>query len=214
MFVDRVDAGRKLAKALSAYAGDPNAIVLGIPRGGVVVADQVARALGLPLDIVVAAKIGAPGNPEFAAGAMAADGVVLANPGAHVSASELERLAPAAREKVERYSRQLRGGAPGVALAGRNAIVVDDGLATGLTAEAAVGYLRRQGVSRIVLGVPVASTSAARALSKLVDELVTVDVPPFFGAVGQFYASFGQTEDAEVEALLRSAHERRVRTEG
>jgi putative phosphoribosyl transferase len=205
MFADRIDAGQQLAEKLVAYEADANAIVLGIPRGGVVVADQVARALGLPLDVVIAAKIGAPGNPEYAVGAVAADGVVLANPDAGFSAEALARLSDEARGKVSRRLSHLRAGAPEPELDGRTAIVVDDGLATGLTARAAVGYLRRQGVGRVVLAVPVASTSAAQELSGEVDELVAVDIPPYFAAVGQFYSRFGQTEDAEVERLLAAS---------
>lgn len=208
MFADRAGAGRRLAALLGGYAGDPNAIVLGIPRGGVVVAEQVALALGLPLDIVVAAKVGAPGNPEFAAGAVAADGVLLANPSARMTAEQVEQIAAEARQKVLRYTSALRGGGRAPELAGHTAIVVDDGLATGLTAEAAVGYLRRQGVGRIVLAVPVASSSAAARLRSLADEFVAADVPAFFSAVGQFYAHFSQTNDAEVVDILRAARER------
>lgn len=204
MFADRADAGRKLAALLGGYAGDPNALVLGIPRGGVVVAEQVARALELPLDIVVAAKVGAPGNPEFAVGAVAADGEVLANPSAHISAEQVERIAAEARQKVARYTSELRSGGRAPDLTGRTAIVVDDGLATGFTAEAAVGYLRRHAAGRIVVAVPVASTSAAARLRALADEFVAVDVPASFSAVGQFYARFDQTDDDEAAAILRA----------
>ena len=202
MFADRVDAGRQLAAALSAYVDAPDAVVLGIPRGGVVVAAQVARLLRLPLDIVLAAKVGAPGNPEFAAGALTADGELLGNPMAGLGRAELERVAGAARDKIARHVASLRGDLAPLQLAGRTVIVVDDGLATGLTARAAIRFLRRQGAARVVLAVPVAAADSARLLSAEADELVAVEIRDDFYAVGQFYASFGQTEDAEVRALL------------
>jgi putative phosphoribosyl transferase len=202
MFTDRVDAGRQLAEELAAYAGAPATVVLGIPRGGVVVAAEVASALRLPLDIVVAAKVGAPGNPEFAIGAVTADGQLLVNPDAGFGTAGVEHAAGPAREKVAAQTRAQRGNRPPLRVSGLTTIVVDDGLATGLTALAAVRYLRREGAARIVLAVPVSAESSARRLRGEVDEFVAVDVPLGFSAVGQFYARFGQTEDAEVRALL------------
>jgi putative phosphoribosyl transferase len=205
MFTDRVDAGRRLAAKLKGYDRAPGAVVLGIPRGGVVVAAQVARELHLPLDIVFAAKVGAPGNPEYAIGAVTADGVLLGNPDARLPLETLEAAAGPARDKVARQLHSLRGDRPPLDVAGRTAIVVDDGLATGLTARAAVAYLRRQGAARIVLAVPVAAASSAAVLRGEADEFVVVDMPPAFFAVGQFYGLFGQTEDAEVRELLGEA---------
>lgn len=202
MFADRVDAGRRLAEVLRSSPGTDDAVVLGIPRGGVVVAAEVARALGLPLDVVATAKVGAPGNLEYAVGAVAPDGVVLANPSAGFSQAEVERIAGPAREKVQRQLASLRGDRPAPDLRARTAIVVDDGLATGFTALAAARYLHRTGAIRVVLAVPVASSSAFALLEPEVEELVAVEVPPFFSAVGEFYAHFGQTEDSEVRALL------------
>ncbi len=202
MFADRSDAGRQLASKLSAYADQPNTVVLGIPRGGVVVAAEVARALRLPLDIVLAAKVGAPGNPEFAAGALTADGELLPNPAAGFSAADLDEIADGARAKIARQIESLRGDREPVALAGRTAIVVDDGLATGLTARAAIRFLRRQGAARVVLAVPVAAADAARTLGAEADDLVTVQTRDDFFAVGQFYGFFDQTEDSEVRSLL------------
>jgi putative phosphoribosyl transferase len=202
MFRDRIDAGRQLARELAAYADAPAAIVLGIPRGGVVVAAEVARELRLPLDIVFAAKVGAPGNAEYAVGAVTADGRLLANAELGLDPQLLERAAGPAREKLARQLTSLRGGRPPLQVAGLTVIVVDDGLATGLTARAAVHYLRREGAARIVIAVPVAADSSARALRSEVDELVAVDIPHSFAAVGQFYASFPQTEDSEVRSLL------------
>ncbi len=207
MFNDRVDAGERLAKALSEYAGAPNTVVLGIPRGGVVVAAEVARVLDLPLDILAAAKIGAPDNPEFAVGAVTPDGEVIANPRGGMATRDVAAIAGPAREKIRRQLENLRGSQPAVPVAGRTVIVVDDGLATGLTALAAVRYLKRQGAS-VILAVPVAASDSARALKAEVDRLVALDIPHSFQAVGQFYQTFGQTEDDEVRALLAAARSR------
>jgi putative phosphoribosyl transferase len=202
LFTDRAQAGRALAERLRAEKLPPDALVLGIPRGGVVVAAEVAASLDLPLDIVVAAKVGAPGNPEYAVGAVTPDGVVIPNPDAGYGPSELQQLAAHAREKVSRYTNTLRRDRQPLQLERRTVIVVDDGIATGLTALAAVEYLRRHGASRIIVAVPVASRSAAAALRDVTDEFVAVDVPEAFMAVGQFYQRFDQTDDAEVERLL------------
>ena len=182
-----------------------NPIVLGIPRGGVVVAAEVARLLSLPLDIVVTAKIGAPENPEYAIGAVAPDGEVTINSESGYPPEHVKALAGPAHEKVRRYVDVLRSGREPLELRGRSVIVVDDGLATGLTALAAVEYLRRHGVTSVIVAVPVASRSAMRALGEVSDEVVVVDVPDSFMAVGQFYRVFGQTEDSEVEQLLADA---------
>ena len=210
MFSDRVDAGRKLATHLAAYRGAPDTVVLGIPRGGVVVAAEVARDLCLPLDIVLAAKVAAPENPEFAVGALTEDGELLANRQAGYSREALAGIAGAAREKIAHQLADLRGGMPAQPLAGRTAIVVDDGLATGLTALAAVRYLRRLGVAKVILAVPVAAADSAAILQPEVDAFVAAEIPSFFSAVGQFYGSFGQTPDSEVRALLEDAASRRT----
>lgn len=202
MFSDRRDAGRRLAHALERYRSDPTAIVLGIPRGGVIVAAEVARVLGLPLDVAVAAKVGAPGNPEYAIGAVAPDGGVLVNPVAGYSRADVDALAGPARAKVAAQVALLRRGRPPLELAGRTAILVDDGLATGLTAKAAVEWLRRQGAGRIVVAAPVAPPDTVAALRRFADEVVCVEMPEWFSAVGQFYRVFGQTEDDEVLAVL------------
>lgn len=202
MFVDRRDAGRRLARHLEAYRDAPGTIVLGIPRGGVVVAAEVSHALRLPLDVAVAAKVGAPGNPEYAIGAVAPDGEVSVNEASGFSADEVRRISAPAHEKVARYLESLRGDRASLRVDGCVVLLVDDGLATGLTATAAVEWLRRQGAGRVVVAVPVASASAAAALREVADEVVTVSVPAGFFAVGQFYETFVQTEDEEVRALL------------
>jgi len=205
MFLDRHDAGRRLAVALEEYRSRQGAVVLGIPRGGVIVAAEVARALELPLDVVVAAKVGAPGNPEYAIGAVAADGEVTANPAAGYSAREVREFSQAATAKVEQQLARARGDLPPIDVAGRTAILVDDGLATGLTAMAAADWLRRQGAAYIVVAVPVSPPDSVRAMKSHADEVVAVEVPAGFSAVGQFYQRFGQTEDDEVRAALQAA---------
>lgn len=202
MFADRIDAGRQLAARLGPYAETAGAVVLGIPRGGVVVAAEVACALHLPLDIAVAAKIGSPSNPEYAIGALAPDGQVLLNPQAGVSLAAVEAAAGPARAKIAHELASLRAPRPPLEIgANTTAIVIDDGLATGLTALAAARFLKRQGAT-IVLAVPVASSGAVALLEPEVDSLVVLEVPAYFSAVGQFYYSFGQTSDNEVRALL------------
>lgn len=212
MFADRTEAGRRLASLLDGYRGAPDTVVLGIPRGGVVVAAQVADALGLPLDVAVAAKVGAPGNPEYAIGAVAPDGEVTANPTAGFAAEEVKRLAGDAHAKVARYQQALRGERAPLEIAGKTILLVDDGLATGLTAYAAVEWLKRQGARRVIVAVPVASSSAVSWVRTAADEVIADDVPLGFFAVGQFYDRFTQTEDDEVIALLESAPVPEVRS--
>jgi putative phosphoribosyl transferase len=204
VFANRAEAGIELAKRLHEYLGRSDVIVLGIPRGGVVVAAEVARALQLPLDIVSAAKVGFPGNPEFAAGAVSPDGEVTLNPQSGLSLADVVANAGPARAKIARQLSLLRGDRPDPILAGATAIVVDDGIATGLTAIAAVDYLHRQGAT-VVLAAPVASRQSVQALEAHADAVVVVEVPPSFGAVGQFYRVFGQTSDDEVLALMEEA---------
>jgi putative phosphoribosyl transferase len=203
MFRDRSDAGRALAEELSRdYAAAKDTIVLGIPRGGVIVAHEVATRLGLPLDVVIASKIGAPANPEYAIGAIDADGAVMANPHAGYSAAELEHLGRSAHEKIERRAELYRVGRPPLALEGKTAIIVDDGIATGLTARAAVDYVRRHGADRVVLAVPVIAADTATAMRGSLDDLVALEEPEVFYAVGQYYRHFDQTSDDEVLSAL------------
>jgi putative phosphoribosyl transferase len=204
-YADRADAGRKLGARLRAEDIPADAVILGIPRGGVVVAAEVARELGLPLDVVVPAKVGAPGNPEYAIGAVAPDGIVVPNPEAGYSAEEVARVSGPAHDKIQRSIETFLGDVEPIPLAGRTVVIVDDGLATGLTALAAVDYVRRQGAKRIILAVPVASRSAVSTLCEHADEVIALEVPEGFMAVGQFYRQFGQTEDDEVVDLLEAA---------
>lgn len=205
MFKDRAEAGWQLADALKAYAGRPDTIVLGIPRGGVVLAAEAAEALGLPFDVIVVRKVGHPMNPEFAAGAVDPAGGVLVNPAADVSEEVVRTRAEAERREIERRLAAYRMDRPPLELAGKTALIVDDGIATGLTALKAVGYVRDQGAATVVMAAPVMSPDAARALSEVADDVVSLDIPRSFGAVGQFYADFPQVSDAEVVRVLAAS---------
>ena len=208
MFADRTEAGLRLAEQLVPLEPWLDTVVLGIPRGGVVVAAEVARVLGLPLGIVATAKVSSPSSPEFAIGAVSADGRVYPNAASGHSAEEVESSADAARQKVARTVTELEADREPAPVAGKAVLLVDDGLATGLTALAAVDYLRRAGAALVVLAAPVASRSAVELLKPSVDRIVVVDVPVEFRAVGEFYERFGQTQDAEVVALLKEADKR------
>jgi predicted phosphoribosyltransferase len=205
MFRDRVDAGRQLAELLGRYRDAEDAVVLGVPRGGVVTAAEVARTLHLPLDVVVVRKIGAPGNAEFAVGAVDEDGVVIRNESAPVREEYLERAAREASAEIRRRLDAYRQGRGEQRLEGTDVILVDDGIASGLTAMAAVRFVRRRGASRVVLAVPVIAEDTAVTLRAEVDELVVVEEPRMFFAVGQFYEYFPQTEDDEVKRLLAAS---------
>jgi len=208
VFRDRREAGRELAAAVRDRAF-PDPVVLGLPRGGVPVAYEVARALAAPLDVVVARKIGAPGNPELAIGAVAEAGVEVLDEMSvrrlMVSHEELEHAIDGARAELrERAARYRRGREP-ADVTGRTAIVVDDGLATGATARAAVRAVRFRSPGSVVLAVPVGAPDSLAALRDEVDDLVCVQQPKWLRAVGYWYEQFGQTPDAEVVELLRRA---------
>lgn len=209
MFADRAEAGCRLADRLEAYGRDEKhrPVVIGLPRGGVVVALEVARALGAPLDVLVVRKLGAPGYPEFAIGAVARGETVLndeVDP-ASLPPGYLDRVIAAERRELERREVLYRGGNPAVPVEGRTVLLVDDGLATGSTAEAAVRALRHAGARRIVLAVPVAPPDAVERLGRLADEVVSLHTPADFRAVSLWYRSFGQTSDDEVVDILQRA---------
>lgn len=208
MFVDRKEAGQQLAEALSSLA-DEDVVVLGIPRGGVDVAAVVAEALHAPLDVVIPRKVGAPGNPELGLGAVAEDVEVLDQ---HlirtldVSEDYLRRKIADEREEIARRSALYRSGRPPVDLTGKVAVVVDDGVATGGTAAAALRWARAKGAKKVVLAVPVAPGEAVRRLKDEADEIRVLATPEPFFAVGQWYRSFPQIADERViELLSRSA---------
>lgn len=209
MFRDRRDAGRQLAAALAYLADEPDVVVFAIPRGGVVVAAEVARSLRAPLDVVIPRKIGAPGNPELAIGAVAGDGAVVLNETVvgqlGVDEEYVEQEKTRQLEEIRRRKEAYLGGRAEEQVAGKTVVVVDDGLATGSTALAAIRALGKQGPGKLILAVPVAPRDTVRRLSKEVDELVCLETPPFFYAVGQFYDDFYQTTDEEVVGLLAGA---------
>jgi predicted phosphoribosyltransferase len=205
-FRDRREAGRLLAARLSAYANRPDVVVLALPRGGVPVAAEVARALGAPLDVFVVRKLGVPGHEEFAFGAIATGGVRVLNEDVVRALQIPDRVidAVAAREQEElaRRERVYRGDRPPLDVRGRTVILVDDGLATGATMHAAIRALRQQQPARIVVAVPTASPEACDELKRVVDDVVCATTPDPFYAVGLWYEDFSQTTDEEVRELL------------
>ncbi len=207
MFRDRIDAGRQLAKVLKTYREQNDGIILALPRGGVVVGAEVARVLELPLDIVVPRKIGAPGNEEFAIGAIAETGEGIFNDAAiatfGISKEYIAKTVTKERAEAERRMRVYRGNRPPLDLKGKIALLVDDGVATGLTMKAAIASARKRDATRIVVAVPVGAPDSIDALKKIVDTVVCLHVPEFFSAVGQFYEEFAQTTDEEVIEKLK-----------
>ncbi len=206
-FEDRVQAGRELAGALDHLEGQ-DVVVLAIPRGGVEVAAQIARAHAWPLDTVIPRKIGAPGNPELGLGAIAPGVRVLDERMVRtlgVTPDYLDREIAEQEEEIRRRAEAYRGGRPPTEVSGRVAVVVDDGVATGGTAAASLRWARSQRAARVVLAVPVAPREAVRRLSEEADEIVCLDTPEPFLAVGQWYLSFPQTSDEQVVSLLDQA---------
>ena len=214
MFRDRVDAGRQLAERLKGSVGDEHVVVLGLPRGGVPVAFEVARELEAPLDVIVVRKLGVPHQPELGMGAIGEDGVRVLNDQviamAMVTEDEVAAVERSERTELERRAALFRGDRPRTSLVGRTAVVVDDGIATGSTARAACQVARAHGASRVILAVPVAPRSSLALLAETADELVCLATPEPFFAVGQFYRNFSQTSDEEVVEVLERAATRTV----
>jgi predicted phosphoribosyltransferase len=211
IFRNRVEAGQALARHLPAYAGREDVIVLALPRGGVPVGFEVARALGAPLDVFVVRKLGVPGYSELAMGAIASGGarVLSRDLIARLGISRDALDAVIARETAELARREAlyRGNRPPHAVSGMTVVIVDDGLATGSTMRAAVEAVRKLGAARIVVAVPVAAPESLGRLAGEADERVCVAAPAGFAAVGEFYADFEATSDDEVRALLGAAAE-------
>jgi predicted phosphoribosyltransferase len=209
LFRDRADAGRHLLSKLGAYQGRADVLVLGLPRGGIPVAYEVARGLGAPLDLFVVRKLGVPGQEELAMGAIATGGVRVVNrevvDALHIPPDVLDRAAEAERRELERRERSYRGDRPEPHVEGRTVILVDDGLATGSTMRAAVQALRQQRPARIVVAVPVAAFATGEELRREVEDVVCFATPEPFMAVGRFYDDFAQTTDDEVRDLLAAA---------
>jgi len=209
IFEDRVDAGRRLAKRLESFAHRLDVVVLGVPRGGVVVAYQVAAALGAPLDIFLSRKLGVPGQTELAFGAVSANGeryldeYILRTTG--ITNAQVEWITGEVRKELDRRASVYRADRPLLDVLGKTVILVDDGVATGASVYTAIQALRQMHPARLVLAVPVAPASAWQWLRTVVDEIVCLDLPEPFAAVGEFYRDFAQVEDAEVVRLLQRA---------
>lgn len=206
MFRDRVDAGQKLAKKLGAYANRDDVLVLGIPRGGVPVAFEVAQALHAPLDIMLVRKLGVPGQRELAMGAIASGGARTLNQqliaGLGVTQAQVAETIAAQEAELQRREELYRGVRPEIAVQGKIVILVDDGIATGSSMLVAAHAVRTLKPRKIVVAVPVAPSHAEASIGGIADEFVCVDQPEWFFAIGQFYEDFSQTEDPDVHALL------------
>ena len=208
-FADRVDAGRRLAAALDHLVDDDDVVVLGLPRGGVPVAAEVAHALNKPLDVIVVRKLGTPGHEELGMGAIGEGGVRVLNDDivttVGASAEQVAAVEAAERAELERRASRFRGARPRLDLSGKTAVIVDDGIATGSTAIAALKVARALGASRTVLATPVAPHGIEGRVTPHADDFIALDTPRWFSAVGQFYDDFEQTTDAEVIRCLADA---------
>jgi predicted phosphoribosyltransferase len=206
LFRDRRDAGRHLARQLTSYADDPDLLILALPRGGVPVAYEVAAALGAPLDLFLVRKLGVPGQPELAMGAISSGGVRVLNEEIvdllGIPDEVIEDVTRQEQQELSRREREYRGDRPAPEVHGRTVILIDDGLATGSTMRAAVAALRRQQPRRIVVAVPVAAPATCEEFKSLVDDIVCALTPEPFRAVGLWYLDFSQTTDEEVHELL------------
>jgi predicted phosphoribosyltransferase len=213
-FKNRSEAGRFLAERLSAYANRPDTLVLALPRGGVPVAYEVAKALGAPLDVFQVRKLGLPGHEELAMGAIATGGVRVRNPEVveylRIPDEVIDEVTARERQELERRERLYREGRPALSPRGRVVILVDDGLATGSTMLAAVLALRQQQPASIVVAVPVAAKQTCEELRTVADEVVCAVTPDPFYAVGLWYEDFSQTTDEEVRELLARAENKRT----
>jgi putative phosphoribosyl transferase len=211
IFRDRGHAGLLLANALNAYRGNPTAVILALPRGGVAVGYELSRALHLPLDVFITRKLSTPDNPEYAIGAVSETGAIYLNPEAvdtfQLSHDDLEGLIEAQRREIWRRQTLYRQGRSAPALANRTVILVDDGIATGSTFFATIEAVTELSPRRLIAAIPVGPCETLVRLKSLVDELVVLDVPDPFSAVGEAYEDFTQVEDGQVVALLKAAQD-------
>lgn len=212
LFQDRSDAGRVLAERLGPLAHRPDMIVLGLPRGGIPVAFEIAAKLGVPLDVFVVRKLGVPGQEELAMGAIATGGVRVVNEDVtgplNIPDEAIEKVAERERVELARREQLYRGDRAAPTLSGKTVILVDDGLATGSTMRAAVRAVRQQRPKRVIVVAPVAAASTCTQLESEADEVICPNTPEYFSAVGQWYFDFSQTSDAEVRDLLDRARAR------
>ncbi|MEW5803794.1 MAG: phosphoribosyltransferase [bacterium] len=208
LFKDRVDAGQKLAQHLVQYR-DERPLILALPRGGVVVGFEVASVLRAPLDVIIARKLGAPGMPEFGIGAIAPGGVLILDEHATrmlgISMEEIDSVVTREKEEMNRRINRYRGGRPMPEVQNRTVILVDDGIATGVTARAAIRTIRQQNPRKLILAVPVCAPDTARLLRSEVDDFICIEMPPDFRAISLWYERFQQTSDEEVISLLNSS---------
>lgn len=206
IFEDRRDAGKQLARVLKEYEGKKDTVAIGLPRGGVITAAVVAEELNLPLDIVVPRKIGAPGHEEFALGALCEEGNTILDQSTvdylQVSKEYLDAKIAEEKAEAQRRLKKYRGNRPPLDLKGKTAILIDDGIATGSTMRAAIASAKRKGAKKVVVAVPVTARDSAKTISSEADELIYLDAPLFFDAVGRFYNTFEQTEDGEVVEIM------------
>lgn len=205
LFKNRKDAGEQLGNALKKFQSE-NTVVIGIPRGGVVVAAEAARMLEAPLDVIIPRKLGAPHNPEVAIGAVTQDGTIIQDEvmvrRLGLSDLQINQMVEQVSEEIQRRVEKYRGGKTGLDLRHKTVIVIDDGIATGFTIQAALQSVRNSGADKLVLAVPVAPADTVSLFREIVDSLVCLYVPEVFYAVGQFYIDFDQTSDEEVINLL------------
>jgi len=205
-FTDRIEAGKLLASALADFAGE-NTIVLAIPRGGVVVGYEIAKALNLPLDVIIPHKIGAPNNPELAIGAMTEDGTIILENNLikylGVPEDYIKEESELQKREIERRLKFYRQNAPYPNLRGYDVIIVDDGIATGSTMKAALASVKNRGAKTVTVAVPVGPPSTIKELKKQADRVVCLYTPEYFLAIGQFFKDFSQTTDEEVIQMLR-----------
>jgi predicted phosphoribosyltransferase len=216
IFNDRKEAGQKLVPLLKKYKNNPKAVILGLPRGGLVVAFEISQALNLPLDLVVPRKIGALGNPEFAIGAISEEGEAILNSeiisAAQISQSYLDLEIKKEKKEAQRRLQKYRKERPLLNLKGKIALLVDDGIATGNTMRAAIQSAKAKGSRKIVVVVPVCARDSFEIIKKEVDEIHCLDQPVFFGAVGAFYRVFPQTEDEEVIKIMEKSKNFKTKT--
>jgi len=209
IFKDRPEAGRKLAAKLTDYKGKKDTLILALPRGGVVTGFEIAKALNLPLDIVVPRKIGAPGNEEYAIGAITESGEGIFDQQAiaslNVSQEYLKKIVAQEQTEAQRRLKSYRQERPDLDLKNKTVIIVDDGLATGLTMRAAIKSIKQKKAAKIIVAIPVAAQDSLAVIKKEADDVIYLDAPLYFGAVGAFYENFGQTTDEEVIELMKKS---------
>lgn len=205
-FKDRQEAGQKLVPKLKKYKDKTDVVVLGLPRGGIVLSYEVAKSLNIPMDLVVPRKIGAPNNEEFAIGAIAEDGEAVFDEGTislyGIGQDYIDKEVEKERKEARRRLKKYRGDRPPLDLKNKVALVIDDGIATGSTMLAAIKSVKAKGAKKIVVAVPTVARDSIKLIEAEVDEFIYLDAPLFFGSVGEFYETFGQTEDEEVVELM------------